>query len=206
MDLTYYPKLAKRACQEFVRRGIYRARFGRFKYLGTGVRISLGTEIANAAHISIGSGTVIREACHIRASDAGHISFGPGCFVGPFTTLLDEGGYVEMGERVQLGGTNFVTGQGGLRIGHAALIAPLVSIVANQHTFGDTSAPIRDQPEKASGIDIGRNGWIGVGAVILDGVTIGDNVVVGANAVVSRDIPDRCVAVGVPAKVVRTLP
>lgn len=44
---------------------------------------------------------------------------------------------------------------------------------------------------------------IGAGAVILGNITIGNNVSIGANAVVTKDIPDNCVAVGVPAKIRR---
>lgn len=44
---------------------------------------------------------------------------------------------------------------------------------------------------------------IGAGAAILGNVTIGNNVLVGANAVVTKDVPDDCVAVGVPARIIR---
>ena len=47
--------------------------------------------------------------------------------------------------------------------------------------------------------------WLGGGAIVLPGVTIGDNTVVGAGAVVTRDLPANVVAVGNPARVVRTL-
>jgi maltose O-acetyltransferase len=46
--------------------------------------------------------------------------------------------------------------------------------------------------------------WLGAGAKVMDGVSIGSDVVVGAGAVVTTDLPDRVVAVGVPARVVRT--
>lgn len=52
---------------------------------------------------------------------------------------------------------------------------------------------------------IGRNVYIGAGAIILPGVTIGDNSIIGAGAVVTKDIPPNTVAVGVPAKVICTL-
>ena len=52
---------------------------------------------------------------------------------------------------------------------------------------------------------IGKNVWIGAHATILPGVTIGDNCVIGAGAVVSKDIPSDCVAVGVPARVVKKI-
>lgn len=52
-------------------------------------------------------------------------------------------------------------------------------------------------------IHIGKNCWIGAGAIILPGITIGDNVVVGAGSVVTKDLPDNVVAVGNPCKVLR---
>jgi sugar O-acyltransferase (sialic acid O-acetyltransferase NeuD family) len=55
----------------------------------------------------------------------------------------------------------------------------------------------------ASRADIGRQANLGMGANVLEGVRIGDGAVVGAGAVVTQDVPDRCLAVGVPARVVR---
>lgn len=53
-------------------------------------------------------------------------------------------------------------------------------------------------------IVIGNNVYLGNDVIVLPGVTIGSNVVIGAGAVVSRDIPDNSVAVGVPARVIKT--
>ena len=53
-------------------------------------------------------------------------------------------------------------------------------------------------------IVVGDNVYIGNNVIILPGVTIGSNVVIGAGAIVSRDIPDNSVAVGVPARVIKT--
>lgn len=54
-------------------------------------------------------------------------------------------------------------------------------------------------------IYIGRNVWIGAGAVILPGVTIGENTVIGAGSVVNKDIPANVVAVGNPCRVLREI-
>jgi maltose O-acetyltransferase len=59
--------------------------------------------------------------------------------------------------------------------------------------------------EAARPITIGDNVWLGSGAIVLAGVTIGDNTVVGAGAVVTRDLPANVVAVGNPARVIRTI-
>lgn len=59
----------------------------------------------------------------------------------------------------------------------------------------DIIAPIR----------IGNNVYIGTGASIFPGVTIGSNVVIGAHAVVTHDVPDGSVAVGMPARVIKTI-
>ena len=53
-------------------------------------------------------------------------------------------------------------------------------------------------------IVVGNNVYIGNNVIILPGVKIGDNVVIGAGAVVSKNIPDNSVAVGVPARVIKT--
>ena len=58
-------------------------------------------------------------------------------------------------------------------------------------------------PNKTFKVEIGNDVWIGGGATILPGVTIGDGAVIAAGAVVSRSIPPRMMAAGVPARVVR---
>ncbi len=60
--------------------------------------------------------------------------------------------------------------------------------------------------EFAKPIRVGNDVWFGGGALVMPGVTIGDNVVIGAGSVVVHDIPGNSVAVGNPARVVKTLP
>ena len=54
-------------------------------------------------------------------------------------------------------------------------------------------------------VHIGKNCWIGAGAIILPGITIGENSVIGAGSVVTKDIPANVVAVGNPCKVLREI-
>ena len=59
--------------------------------------------------------------------------------------------------------------------------------------------------EHGEPISIGDDCWIGGGAVICPGVTIGNRCVIGAGSVVSKDIPDDCMAAGVPARIIKKL-
>jgi maltose O-acetyltransferase len=84
-------------------------------------------------------------------------------------------------------------------IGAGTQIGPAVQIYAADHP--------RDPAQRRAGVelgrpvDIGRNVWIGGGAIILPGVRIGDDAVIGAGSVVTRDVPAGATAVGNPARV-----
>ncbi|MCI5149018.1 MAG: acyltransferase, partial [Candidatus Electrothrix sp. MAN1_4] len=69
----------------------------------------------------------------------------------------------------------------------------------------DTNKAIMEQGTYSRGpIIIGEGSWIGASSTVLDGVRIGKGCVIGAGSVVSRDIPDYAVAVGIPARVMKT--
>ena len=82
-------------------------------------------------------------------------------------------------------------------------IGPNVSIYTACHSTDPVERNTRN--EWARPVKIGDNVWIGGSVTILPGVTIGSNVTVGAGSVVVNDIPDNCVAVGNPARVVRKI-
>lgn len=89
-------------------------------------------------------------------------------------------------------------------IGNDVLIASGVQVPSggHGHGFSEQEVPIRNQPAVKSRVRIGRNSWIGTSAVVM--ADVGANCVVGAGAVVTKPIEDGAVAVGVPAKVVRS--
>lgn len=60
-----------------------------------------------------------------------------------------------------------------------------------------------DCPFKSGKVEIKDGAHIGIGAIIMPGVTVGEGAVVGAGSVVTKDIPPYCVAVGTPAKVIK---
>lgn len=80
-----------------------------------------------------------------------------------------------------------------------------VYISDHGHEFHDVTTPIALQGIRdINEVIIGAHSWLGQNAVILPGVRIGKHSVVGANSVVNQDIPDFSVAIGVPARVLRT--
>jgi acetyltransferase-like isoleucine patch superfamily enzyme len=94
-------------------------------------------------------------------------------------TFGSEPWLVTLGNHVSATQVSFITHDGG------------VWVFREEFPDIDVLAPIR----------IGNNVFLGAKAIVLPGVTIGSNVVVGAGSIVTRDIPDNCVAAGVPAKV-----
>jgi acetyltransferase-like isoleucine patch superfamily enzyme len=93
---------------------------------------------------------------------------------------------------------------GAVEIGCDVQIAPGCAFYPYQHGMLP-DVPMKGQPLTSKGtIAVGDGAWLGFGVVVLDGVRIGAGSVIGAGAVVTADVPDGCVAVGVPARVIGT--
>lgn len=89
-------------------------------------------------------------------------------------------------------------------IGEDVMLGPGCYVASHNHGYASTGTPIRRQPLEAAGeVVIGAGSWLGAYVVMAGNVTIGRNCVVGANSVVTRDIPDFCIAVGAPARIVK---
>ena len=89
-----------------------------------------------------------------------------------------------------------------MTIGRNVLIAGHSTINTVSHTPTRCDIPINDQPVLTDPVVIEDDCWIGLNAVILQGVTLGHGCIIGAGAVVTRSIPPWSIAVGVPARVV----
>lgn len=108
-----------------------------------------------------------------------------------------------IGDGCTIGHMNHITCVSQVSIGRKVLTADRVHIGDNSHVFDDLEVPIVDQGVTSRGpVSIGDGSWIGEGASVLS-CRIGKHCVIGSNAVVVGDIPDYCVAVGVPARVIR---
>lgn len=115
----------------------------------------------------------------------------------PFTT--DCGKNIHIGENVFINSGCRFQDQGGIYIGNDVLIGHNVIIATLNHEMD----PEHRADMYPKSVIIKDRVWIGSGSVILPGVTIGEGAVIGAASTVTHDIPERAVAVGSPAKVVR---
>ncbi|WP_460798223.1 sugar O-acetyltransferase [Microbacterium sp. GXF0217] len=117
--------------------------------------------------------------------------------------------FVDYGEHISIGARTFINFNltaldvAKITIGADCQIGPNVQLLTPTHPVDPQ--PRRDKLEAAQPITIGDNVWLGGGVIVCPGVTIGDNSVIGAGSVVTRDIPADVVAVGNPAKVIRSI-
>jgi acetyltransferase-like isoleucine patch superfamily enzyme len=149
---------------------------------------------------------------------------GPVSLIGGLFPLLKVQGTMNVGSGTIWQGVSWrteihVAATGALEVGAGTFINQGVTIAAHEAIIigGDCligeHAAIHDttfhpvspgRPVKKVRVRIGRNVWLGHRVIVLPGVEIGDHSIVGAGAVVSRTLPPRCVAAGVPARVLST--
>lgn len=119
--------------------------------------------------------------------------------------LTGEQCQLKIGNGCMIGHFNHIYATNSITIEDNVLTADKVYISDNIHGYEDISTPILNQPIiQKKPVTIGEGSWIGENACII-GCTIGKHCVIGANAVVTHDIPDYSVAVGAPARVIKSL-
>lgn len=129
-------------------------------------------------------------------------NLGEGAHIRP-PLYVDYGSFIRVGARTFINYNLTALDVAPITIGADCQIGPNVQLLTPTHPV--EPQPRRDKLEAAKPITIGDNVWIGGGAIVLPGVTIGDNSVIGAGSVVTKDIPANVIAVGNPARVVRSL-
>ncbi|MGD8207103.1 MAG: acyltransferase [Thiohalocapsa sp.] len=198
-----------RALLQRTRRALRRSRLAvhrqRLGSLGTGCEIEPGVSLQFPDRILIGDGTRIARNATLRANTDQRpgIELGNGVWIQDAAIVNANRGQVLIGDHSWLGPFCLVYGNGGVRIGSHVLVAAHTTINTVSHQSARCDIPINEQPLLIDPVVIEDDVWIGLNAVILQGVTIGRGAIIGAGAVVTRSIPAWSVAVGVPAAVVR---
>lgn len=128
---------------------------------------------------------------------------GENCYIEPPLHANWAGKFVHFGKNVYANFNLTLVDDTHIYIGDSTMIGPNVTIA----TAGHPILPVlREKVYQFNlPVRIGKNCWIGAGAIILPGITIGDNTVVGAGSVVTKDLPANVVAVGNPCRILREI-
>ncbi|HEY0228933.1 MAG TPA: acyltransferase [Mycobacterium sp.] len=111
-----------------------------------------------------------------------------------------DGGHLTVGDRVFINHGASVVAHREIAVGDGCRIGEFAAIFDTNHHRVDEATPVVSGP-----VALGRNVWVGRGAVILPGVQIGDHAVIAALSVVTEDVPPRTLVAGAPARFVRSL-
>jgi len=152
-----------------------------------GVTIHQNCHLAAVGKWEIGTGTEIQTNCSITAREQEF-----------------EGGFI-VGDQCYIGDASIIDIAGGVTIGDNVAIGPYCIIYTHDHEPEKDLDAIWKGKIKLGAVSIGRGAWIGSRVTILSGVKIGERSIVGAGAVVTSDVPAGCLALGVPARIVKAL-
>lgn len=151
------------------------------------------TSLMNEQYIEIGSGTMIGP----------HVALSAGMVPGQECVSMP---VVRIGDRCLIGRGSGIVGHFSIDIGDDVWTGHHVYITDQNHGYENVDIPISQQSMPEKPVRIGSGSWLGHGTVVLPGADIGEHVVIGANSVVTGVIPPFSVAVGAPARVVKSIP
>jgi len=151
--------------------------------------IDPSTDIRGIQKMRIGNNVIIQKDCWLNIA-----------FNNPKTQYI-----IEIGDGTNIGRRCTISAANKIVIGKNVLLGPNVFIADTSHEYNHVAIPIIKQGITTCGdeIHIGDETWIGTNAVIVGNVKIGKHCVIGANTFVNQDMPDYCVAVGNPCRIVK---
>ena len=192
--------------------GALRRRIGAAAVLAHGLgqrAVAKGFSLAvSGGFARFGANSVIQPP--VRLGGVHRIAVGSGVMVGTGSWLQvigeeHEDVAIEIGDGTSIVGHCVLSAAASIRLGERVLIARNAYISDHSHAFQDTSRAVMDQGVTGiAPVELADGCWLGENVVIGPGVRVGRGSVVGANAVVLSDVPDHSVAVGAPARVVRS--
>lgn len=159
----------------------------RFKCVGKNSRILKPLRLQGTKNISIGANVEIHAyawlaALPLTGCKSSELVVDDGCFVGDFCHIW---------------------ATHSIRIERKSLLANHVYITDNMHGYENVDLPVIEQPiVQKKDVVIGEGSWLGENVCVI-GASVGKHCVIGANSVVVHDVPDYCVAVGAPARIIK---
>ena len=155
--------------------------------------------------IMAGENVYIGKNCNIKGKN--HVLLGDEVSIRPYVQIWSESGLIEIKKGTEIGERSRISIANYLEIGEKVLISPNVYITDCDHQYNNLKIPVMDQGIVQMGqkVFIGEGSYIGINVVIVGNIKIGKHCVVGANSVVTKDVPDYCVAVGSPARIIKRM-
>lgn len=187
-----------------VRLDYYRTKL---KAMGENCRIGCNVKIINPQYVSLGDDVRIGDDTTIIAHGplgvnlAAHVNVKDRVYL---NTESGETGFINVGEYTYIGAGTMLFGHKGLEIGHSCLLAQNITIVPYSHIHADPDDYSCRQGGHCEKVTIGPDVYIGMGVCVLYSGNIGQGSVIGAGSVVVKPIPAYSVAVGVPAKLIKS--
>ena len=128
---------------------------------------------------------------------------GEGCYIEPPLHANWGGRHVHFGRNIYANFNLTLVDDTHIYVGDNTMFGPNVVVATAGHPL---LPELREQGFQYNApVHIGRNCWIGAGAILLPGVTVGDNAVIGAGSIVTKDVPANTLAVGNPCRVLREI-
>jgi acetyltransferase-like isoleucine patch superfamily enzyme len=175
----------------------------------TVVFMAKGVNLRNASLIHFGKGVTVERGAILDGLMSKGMVLGDNVKIGAYSILagapisnLGEG--ISIGANSAVDAYSFVGSSGFISIGENVIMGQHVGFHPENHDFDRTDIPIRAQGTTRQGITIEDDVWVGSNAIFLDGSRVGRGSVIGAGSVVRGNIPPYSIAVGVPAKVIRS--
>ena len=158
--------------------------------------------LLNPFYHSRGRRVRIRRSVRMDVVPFNGLALGDRVIIEDFTVINNGVGDVRIGHDSLIGLSNVIIGP--VTIGDRVILAQHVVVSGLNHSYHDPYTAIKDQPIATAPIAIGESCWLGANVVVTAGVTIGRHCIVAAGSVVTKTIPPYSVAVGNPARVIKT--
>ena len=160
-----------------------------FKHIGYGTVIHKQILLTNRKRISLGKNVLLMPNSRIELiKNYANEEFSPNLLIGN-DSQIHQNCHITCADQIE--------------IGNNVIIVANVTITDIIHPYEDIYIPINENKIKTYPVSIGDQSYIYNNSVVLPGSTIGKHCVIGANSVVNGTIPDYCIAVGSPAKVIK---
>lgn len=187
----------------FVRKYVFPLLFQR---TGKGVIWGRGLVIRHPGKITLGNNVVLDDYCVIDGRGSGDrgIVIGDDVYIGRGVSIQAKVGGIMIGSKTSIGANSSITSQGGVVIDEMVNIAGRCDISGGSYDVTRGQDTLREHEKYTKGaIHIGKKCRLGMGVMVLDGVTIGEGTIVGAKTLVIDSLPEYCIAAGIPAKVLK---